>query len=196
MQIEKPVAEVLVEGELSPFEHEALYRILRKSFRIEQPSYTELLDEDLATRINITFHSPYARTFFTEIVRENWRDLKELFRQVRYRRGRAGAAFTLTFAGGESWLVFKSGTVGEQQIGSALDQIAHLTGIIGKMIRPEVMEPQITVVEAFYDGHSDGWHEFQGTTSIGGYKYRFDESTFKWTTAQKEAQLQQETRKS
>src|SRR5438128_1781267 len=29
---EKPLAEVLVEGELSPFEHEVLYRILRKGF--------------------------------------------------------------------------------------------------------------------------------------------------------------------
>lgn len=194
MQIEKPVAEVLVEGELSPFEHEALYRILRKCFRIEQPSYTELLDEDLATRINITFHYPYARAFFTEILRENWRDLKELFRQVRYRRGRAGAGFTLTFVGGESQIVFRSGTVEEREIGSAMDQIAHLTGIIGQMIRPETMELQITLIEAFYDSHSDGWHQFQGTASVGGDKYRFDESTFKWTPAPKEAQNQEQTR--
>ena len=189
MQIEKPVAEVLVEGELSPFEHEALYRILRKNFRIEQPSYTGLLDEDLATRINITFHYPYARAFFTEIVRDSWRDLKDLFRQVRYRRGRAGAAFTLTFMGGESRLIFKSGTIEEREIGSALDQVAHLTGIIGQMIRPETMEKQITLIEAFYDSRSDGWHEFQGTTSIDAHKYHFDESTFKWTPALKDSQL-------
>jgi hypothetical protein len=51
---EKPLAEVLVEGELSPFEHETLYRILRRGFRLEHPSYTQLLDEDLATRVNVT----------------------------------------------------------------------------------------------------------------------------------------------
>ena len=44
---EKPLAEVVVEGELSPFEHEALYRLLRKSFKVEQPSYRELSDEEL-----------------------------------------------------------------------------------------------------------------------------------------------------
>ncbi len=33
----RPVAEVLVEGELSPFEHEALYQLLKKHFRLEQP---------------------------------------------------------------------------------------------------------------------------------------------------------------
>ena len=29
----KPVAEILVEGELSPFEHEALYKLLKKHFK-------------------------------------------------------------------------------------------------------------------------------------------------------------------
>ncbi len=177
---EKPVAEVLVEGELSPFEHEALYKILRKSFRIEQPSYVELLDEDLATRINVTFHYPYARTFFTEVLGENWRDLKELFRQVRYRRGRVGASFTLTFVGKESQLVFKSGAVEEREMGSAMDQIGHLTGIIGQMVRPETMEKPIVMIESFYDKGSDRWHEFQGYGSAGDEKYRFDESAFRW----------------
>jgi len=30
MDVDTPVAEVLVEGELSPFEHEALYKLLKK----------------------------------------------------------------------------------------------------------------------------------------------------------------------
>jgi hypothetical protein len=33
---DKPVAEILVEGELSPFEHEALFRLLKKHFRPDQ----------------------------------------------------------------------------------------------------------------------------------------------------------------
>src|SRR5947209_17676616 len=102
---EKPLAEVLVEGELSPFEHEVLYRILRKGFQLEHPSYTRLVDEDLATRINITFHHPYVTTVFTDVLQENWRDLKELLRQIGYRRGEAGAAVTLSFIGEENKLV-------------------------------------------------------------------------------------------
>src|SRR3989454_11028901 len=106
---EKPLAEVLVEGELSPFEHAVLYRILRKGFRLAHPSYTELLDEDLATRVNITFHYPYVTTVFTDVLQENWRDLKELLRQIRYRRGRAGAAVAFAFIVERNRLVFKSG---------------------------------------------------------------------------------------
>src|SRR5690242_17601026 len=178
---EKPLADVLVEGELSPFEHEALYRILRKGFRLEQPSYTQLVDEDLATRINVTFHYPYVTTIFTDVLRENWRDLKELLRQVRYRRGRAGAAFTLTFIGDGRRLVFKSGVLEEKELSSALDQIGHLTGILGQMLRPETMEKPLELVEAHYDNTSDRWHGFKGFSSPDRIEsYVFDESVFRW----------------
>jgi hypothetical protein len=178
---EKPLAEVLVEGELSPFEHEALYRLLRKGFRLEHPSYTELLDEDLATRINMTFHYPYVTTFFTDVLQENWRDLKELLRQVRYRRGRAGTAVTFTFVGEKNKLVFKSGVLEEKELGSALDQIGHLTAILGQMLRPETMEKPLELVEASYDKKSDRWHEFRGFSSSDPKEsYLFDESVFRW----------------
>ncbi len=178
---EKPLAEVLVEGELSPFEHETLYRILRKGFRLEHPSYTELLDEDLATRINVTFHYPYVTTIFTDVLQENWRDLKELLRQVRYRRGRAGAAVTFTFIEEKNRLVFKCGVLEEKELSSALDQIGHLTGILGQMLRPETMEKPLVLVEATYDKRSDRWHEFKGFgSSDRNESYVFDESSFCW----------------
>jgi hypothetical protein len=178
---EKPLAEVLVEGELSPFEHEALYRILRKGFRLEHPSYTELVDEDLATRINVTFHYPYVTTIFTDVLQEKWRDLKELFRQIRYRRGKAGAAVTLTFMGDDSRLVFKSGVVDEKELSSAMDQVGHLTGIVAQMQRPETMEKPLKIVEAEYDKSSDRWHKFKGFASVDqNESYVFDESVFRW----------------
>jgi hypothetical protein len=41
----KPAAEVLVEGELSPFEPEALYRLLEKHLYLERPSCCEDIPE-------------------------------------------------------------------------------------------------------------------------------------------------------
>ena len=178
---QKPLAEVLVEGELSPFEHEVLYRIMRKGFRLEHPSYTELVDEDLATRVNITFHFPYVTTIFTDVLQENWRDLKELLRQIRYRRGKAGAAVTFTFIGDNQKLVFKSGVLEEKELSSAMDQIGHLTGILGQMLRPEAMDRPLDLVEAEYDQGSDRWHRFSGFDSSEPLeRYVFDESVFRW----------------
>ncbi len=116
LELGKPVAEVLVEGELSPFEHEALFQILRKRFILEQPSYVELPDENLVTRVNITFHHAYDLSFFTQVFQENWRDLKDLLEEVRHRRGKAGAAFNLTFIDKESRLVFRSGLLNSEEL--------------------------------------------------------------------------------
>jgi len=181
---EKPLAEVVVEGELSPFEHEALYRLLRKSFRLEQPSYRELSDEDLATRVNVVFHHPYSRTIFTDILQEAWRDLKELFKQITYRRGRAGAAFTLTFIAPETRIIFKSGALGEKELGSALDQVGHLTMIVAQMLRPDRMDKPVEKIETKYDKRSDRWHEFQASSSTDE-KYVFDETLSRWIPAVK-----------
>ncbi len=178
--LSKPVAEVLVEGELSPFEHEALYQLLKKHFRLEQPSYSDLLDEMIGTRVNIIFHHPYSKSFFTDNIRDDWRGLKDLFKQIRYRRGRLGAAFTLTFIDQKVRLVFSLGLLGEEELGSAMDQIAHLTGIVAQMIRPETMIEPLGQVEASFDMRTDRWQGFHGVGLNDRREYVFDESHFRW----------------
>ena len=182
MDVSKPVAEVLVEGELSPFEHEALYKLLKKHFQLEQPSYSELLDETIGTRVNIIFHHPYERSFFTSIFQEDWRDLKELFKQIRYRRGRLGAAFTLTFVDEKIRLIFSLGPLRDEELGSAMDQIGHLTGIVGQMMRSETMTEPLGQVETSYDWKSDRWQGFRGVGLNDRKEYVFDESLFRWKT--------------
>ena len=176
----RPFAEVLVEGELSPFEHEALYKLLKKHFRLEQPAYSELLDETIGTRVNIVFHHPYERSFFRDILRDDWRGLKDLFKQIRYRRGRLGAGFTLTFIDQKVRLVFSLGLLGGEELGSAMDQIAHLTGIVAQMMRPETMVEALERVETSYDRKMDRWQNFRGVGLTDKKDYFFDESHFGW----------------
>jgi hypothetical protein len=171
-----------VEGELSPFEHEALYGLLKKHFRLEQPSYSELLDETIGTRLNIIFHHSYDRSFFTSVFQEDWRDLKDLFKQIRYRRGRLGAAFTLTFVDEKIRLIFSSGFLRDEELGSAMDQIGHLTSIVGQMMRPETMVEPLGQVETSYDRKTDRWQGFRGTGLNDRREYIFDESSFRWKT--------------
>ncbi|TMI54930.1 hypothetical protein E6H18_10370 [Candidatus Bathyarchaeota archaeon] len=183
MDSRKPAAEVLIEGELSPFEHEALYKLLKKHFRLEQPSYSDLLDETVGTRVNIVFHHPYERSFFTDILQDDWRGLKELFKQISYRRGRLGSAFTLTFIDQKARLVFSLGLLKDEELGSAMDQIGHLTGIIAQMMRPETMTEPLERVEASYDLSTDRWQNFRGVGLNDQREYFFDESLFRWKTS-------------
>lgn len=171
-----------MEGELSPFEHEALYQLLRRKFAVEQPSYETLPDENLATRINITFRHRYTLDLFTVVLQEDWRELKDLFKEIKHRRGRAGAAFKLTFIDGDLWLVFHSGVLKNEQMTSALDQLGHLTGIVGRMTSPGMVVEPLAHVECVFDGKSDRWQGFRGFTISEKRKaYVFDEDSFKWT---------------
>lgn len=172
-----------MEGELSPFEHEVLYRTLRKGFQIAQPSYKPLEDEEVATRVNLVFHYPYDRTVFSNVLRERWRELKDLVKQVSHRRGKAGAAFNIYFLSPERQVVFKTGKVSEQEAASALDQIGHLTPIIGRMLLTETMTEPIELLETSFDGNSDRWEHFRGYHS--GKEFAFDDSTFRWVPALK-----------
>ncbi len=182
LEVAKPLAEVLVEGELSPFEHESLYQILRRKFHIEQPSYIELPDEDLATRVNIIFHLPYTSDLFGKVLQESWRDLKELLKNVRHRRGGAGAAFNFTFIGKDLRLVFRSGILDNEATGSALDQIGYLTGMFGQVVRLDTMPEPLGLIECSFDRLSDRWSEFRGFSLSDEKKvYLFDEGDFKWT---------------
>jgi hypothetical protein len=183
LELSKPIAEILVEGELSPFEHEALYKLLKKHFRLDQPAYSELLDETIGTRVNIIFHHAYSKSFFTDTLQDDWRGLKELFKQIRYRRGRLGAAFILTFIDQKMRLVFSLGVLGDEELGSAMDQIAHLTSIVGQMLRSETMIEPLGRVETRYDGGSDRWQGFRGVGLNDQREYVFDESAFRWKTS-------------
>jgi hypothetical protein len=107
-----------------------------------------------------------------------------LFKQIRYRRGRLGAAFTLTFADEKLRLTFSSGLLGDEELGSAMDQIAHLTGIVGQMLRPETMVERLERVETSYDRKTDRWQGFRGISLTNKKEYVFDESLFRWKISQ------------
>jgi len=180
----KPGAEVQVEGELSPFEHERIFQILKKRFIVSQPSYVELPDEDLATRITIIFQHQYSSSFFTQVFTDGWRELKGILKEVRHRRGGAGAAFNLVFADNSVRLIFKIGLLDSDQVSSALDQIGHLTSIVNKIADSWTAKEPLVRFECVFDRSTDRWHEFRGYGFSGQPSLRFDDEKFTWIAAQ------------
>ena len=132
--------------------------------------------------MNITFHHAYSAVFFTQVFRENWRDLKGLLREIRHRRGRAGAAFNLTFIDKDARLVFRSGLLDSEEMSSAIDQVGHLTSIINRITGLwEIVEP-FRLIECSFDKGSDRWHNFIAfTLSDEKRVYIFDDEISKWT---------------
>ena len=103
-----------------------------------------------------------------------------MLREVAHRRGRAGAAFNLTFVDQETRLVFRSGLLNEDETSSALDQVGHLTGIINRIKSDSSTEP-LGLIECSFDKKSDRWQDFHGfTLSSQKRAYTFDDANFKW----------------
>jgi len=176
---EKPLAEVLVEGELSPFEDEKIYRILREKFKVQHPTYSHSDNEELATRVNIVFHQPYSISFFNDLLQHGWQELKALLTDIKHRRGHAGAAYTLTFRDHHSRITFVSGVLDDGEFRSSVDQISYLTWIIAQMLRPETMEKPLETVETSFDRRSQRWDWFRGFTELNE-QYVFDGAKFRW----------------
>ena len=176
---EKPLAEVAVEGELSPFEDEKIYRILKEKFRVQHPVYSHSDNEEVASKVDITFYQEYSTSFFTVQFQDGWRDLKELLKEIRHRRGNAGAGYTLTFKDSERRIVFESGVLEEGEFRSSVDQISYLTSIMGQMLRPSAMEKPLSTVQTSFDKKSDRWTWFRGITQTNE-GYVFDEQVFRW----------------
>jgi lipoate-protein ligase A len=77
-------------------------------------------------------------------------------------------------------MVFRSGLLNEDETGSSLDQIAHLTGIINR-IRSESSTEPLGLVECSFDKKSDRWQDFHGfALSSEKRAYTFDDTSFKW----------------
>jgi hypothetical protein len=94
-----------------------------------------------------------------------------------------GAAFNLTFVDQKVRLVFSLGLLEDEELASALDQIVHLTGIVGQMMRPETMVDPLERVQGSYDRKSDRWQGFRGVGLTDKKEYVFDESLFRWRPA-------------
>jgi hypothetical protein len=142
--------------------------------------YRELEDETIGTKVNLIFHHSYNREFFTEIFQNGWRELKNLFKQISYRRGRLGASFNLSFSDTKYRLTFSNGQLDDQALGSAMDQLAHLTGVVGQMLKPETMSEPLETIRASFDRKSDTWQDFRAVDQTGKKQYMFDEPSFRW----------------
>jgi len=64
-----------------------------------------------------------------------------------------------------------------------MNQIRHLTGIVGQIMRSETMIEPLGRIEASYDRRTDRWQGFRGVRLNNRREYVFDESMFQWKTS-------------
>jgi len=61
-----------------------------------------------------------------------------------------------------------------------MDQVAHLIGVIGRMLRPEMMSELLEMIEVTFDMKSDRFGELRAFDPGNEKEHAFDETEFRW----------------
>ena len=61
-----------------------------------------------------------------------------------------------------------------------MDQVAHLIGVIGRMLRPEMISELLEMIEVTLDMKSDRLSELQAFDPANEKEHAFDETEFRW----------------
>ena len=142
---------------VSPFEIEVMFKTLSKfslvdeKILIEEPNYVSVL--------NIEFPVPYDEYFFQSFGLDSWQNIKDLFKEMKRRRGRKGLKILLSFSGittdTNSKLVFSLTSEIGAQFEYAIEKIEHMIDAINIQIKN--LETKRQFISYTYDAITMKW---------------------------------------
>lgn len=142
---------------VSPFEIEIIFKTLSKfslvdeKILVEEPNYVSVL--------NIEFPVPYDEYFFQSFGFDSWQKIKDLFKEMKRRRGRKGLKILLSFSGittdTDSRLVFSLTSEIGAQFEYAIEKIEHVIDAINIQIKN--LETKRQFISYTYDAITMKW---------------------------------------
>jgi ubiquinone/menaquinone biosynthesis C-methylase UbiE len=143
---------------ISPLEIEVIYNILSKFSFVEENKI--LVEESkYVSLLNIEFPVPYDEYFFQSFGFDNWQKIKDLFNEMKRRRGRKGFKIILSFCGISteinSKLVFSLTSEIGPQFEYAIEKIEHVIDAIHLEIKN--LESKRQIMSYTYDAIAMKW---------------------------------------
>lgn len=153
---------------LSLGEIEILFNMLRDPFEVDEKS-EEKPDENYVSVIKLGFPFPYDKSFFKTFGMERWEQIKEILKNLKWRRGKKGVKLTLSF-GTNPIVLFAVHTKNDKIFGKALDTIEYLMDVI--LFQIDVKRLPMDVREVYYefDENEYRWYPRKG---VGEKEYVF-----------------------
>lgn len=148
---------------VSPFEIEVIFKTLSKlslvdeKILVEEPNYVSVL--------NIEFPVPYDEYFFQSFGLDSWQNIKDLFKEMKRRRGRKGLKILLSFSGittdTNSKLAFSLTSEIGGQFEYAIEKIEHMIDAINIQIKN--LETKKQLISYTYDPITMKWVLCEGS---------------------------------
>lgn len=153
---------------LSLGEIEILFNMLRDPFGVSE-QIEENPDENYVSIVNISFPLSYNKNFFRTFGMDKWEQIKEVLKNLKWRRGRKGVKLTLEF-GNKPTISFVIRTDSDKIFGKALDTIEYSMDVILFQIDPKRLPANIMTVHYEFDENEYRWHP---SKAIGDKEYTF-----------------------
>jgi len=142
---------------VSPFEVEVIFKTLSKFYLVDEKILVE--EPNYVTVLNIEFPVPYDEYFFQSFGLDSWQNIKDLFKEMKRRRGRKGLKILLSFSGittdTNSKLVFSLTSEIGPQFEYAIEKIEHMIDAINIQIKN--LETKRRFISYTYDAITMKW---------------------------------------
>jgi hypothetical protein len=142
---------------VSPFEIEVIFKTLSKFSLVDEKILAE--EPNYVSVLNIEFPVPYDQFFFQSFGLDSWQKIKDLFKEMKRRRGRKGLKISLSLSGiptdTNSKLFFSLTSEIGAQFEYAIEKIEHMVDAINIQIKN--METKRQFISYTYDAITMKW---------------------------------------
>ena len=161
---------------ISPWEIEVLYGFLNSHFTIIQDEI-EANDDDFVSFLDIDIPLQFNEEFFKWFEFKRWEKIKDVFKEMKRRRGTGNALKIVINFSGNPKIIFTVDIEDKQWFDNALEKIDFVLELLPFHLDPQKLPSDITNIIYKFDADSIRWR--LDTASSGNKKYSFSGDSWK-----------------
>ena len=159
----------LKHSKLSIGEVEILFNMLSNPFDVSEEA-VEDIDESHVSNISMELPMEYGKNFFKVFGIERWESIKEVLKNVKWRRGKRSVKLSLRFNGSPT-VTFSLDTDDNKTFGKALETIEYLMDIILFQLDSKRLPSDVSEVGYTFDGEDFRWYPTKAIGRNAVYRY-------------------------
>ncbi len=158
---------------ISPWEIEVLYGFLNSHFTIIQDEI-EMNDENFVSFLDIDIPLQFNEEFFQWFEFKRWEKIKDVFKEMKRRRGSGNALKIILNFSGNPKIVFAVDIEDKQWFDNALEKIDFVLELLPFHLDPEKLPSEITKIVYRFDSESIRWRLDSAFTENRKYTFSGD----------------------
>jgi len=162
----------LKHSRLSLGEIEILFNMLSNPFDVSEEAVD--VDEGYVSMISIDLPIAYTRDFFKTFGMDRWESIKEVLKNIKWRRGKKELQLSLRF-NGKPIVAFSFDTDEDKTFGKALDTIEYLMDVILFQTDPKRLPSEVSEVSYGFDKENFRWYPSKAVSNNAEYRFSNDE---------------------